>query len=155
MTFEHFNTIFHHVRGKHKQYFTFGYCADNFYPWKDIVGKKVSKLMSIAELIGRFTVKSLRTFWPRFWEIWMRSCQNCSLLSQKLIKSCEQRPLPSRNENTTEFGVLWVLKHEPRPSAAWLSSGSLADFLARKDLADFLLEALARISRRQFQVICE
>jgi hypothetical protein len=26
-----------------------------FYPWKDIVGKKVSKLRSIAEL-GRFTV---------------------------------------------------------------------------------------------------
>ncbi len=25
-------------------------CVDNFYPWKDIVGKKVSKLRSIAEL---------------------------------------------------------------------------------------------------------
>ncbi len=29
-----------------------------------------------------------------------------------------------------------------RPTAARLSSGSLADFLTRKDLADFLLEAL-------------
>jgi hypothetical protein len=39
MTCEHLNTIFHHVRGKHKQPFT-----------KDIIGKKVSKLGSIAEL---------------------------------------------------------------------------------------------------------
>jgi hypothetical protein len=31
---------------------------------------------------------------------------------------------------------------KPRPTAARVSSGSLADFLARKDLADFLLEAL-------------
>jgi hypothetical protein len=29
---------------------TFWYCVDNFYPWKDIVGKKVSKLRFIAEL---------------------------------------------------------------------------------------------------------
>jgi hypothetical protein len=29
---------------------------------------------------------------------------------------------------------------EPRPFAARLSCGSLADFLARKDLADFLLD---------------
>jgi hypothetical protein len=50
MTFEHLNTIFHHVRGKHKQPFTFWYCVDNFYPWKDIVGKKVLKLRSIAVL---------------------------------------------------------------------------------------------------------
>jgi hypothetical protein len=50
MTYEHLNTIFHLVRGKHKQPFTFWYCVDNFYPWKDIVGKKVSKLGSIAEL---------------------------------------------------------------------------------------------------------
>jgi hypothetical protein len=26
------------------------YYVENFYPWKDIVGKKVSKLRSIAEL---------------------------------------------------------------------------------------------------------
>jgi hypothetical protein len=50
MTFEHLNTIFHHVRGKLKQPFTFWYCVDNFYPWKDIVGKKVPKFL------GRFTV---------------------------------------------------------------------------------------------------
>ena len=50
MTFKHLNTIFHHVTGKHNQPFTFWYCVDNFYPWKDIVGKKVSKLRSIAEL---------------------------------------------------------------------------------------------------------
>ncbi len=50
MTFEHLNTIFHHVRGKHMQPFTFRYCVDNFYPWKDIVGIKVSKLRSIAGL---------------------------------------------------------------------------------------------------------
>jgi hypothetical protein len=49
-TLEYPNTIFHHVRGKHKQPFTFWYCVDNFYPWKDIVGKKVSKLRSIPEL---------------------------------------------------------------------------------------------------------
>jgi hypothetical protein len=57
MTFEHLNTIFHHVRGKHKQPFTFWYCIDNFYPWKDIVGKKVSKLRSVTELRA-FTVYS-------------------------------------------------------------------------------------------------
>ncbi len=34
------------------------------------------------------------------------------------------------------------MRIQPRPTAARLSSGSLADFLARKDLADFLLEAL-------------
>ncbi len=48
MTFEHLNTIFHHARDK--QPFTFWYCVDNFYSWKDITGKKVSKLSSIAEL---------------------------------------------------------------------------------------------------------
>ncbi len=46
-------------------------------------------------------------------------------------------------------------KHEPRPTAARLSSGSLADCLARKELADFLLEAIARFFRRRFRVICE
>ncbi len=50
MTFEYFNTKFHRDRWKQKQPFTFRYCVDNFYPWKDIVGKKVSKLRSIAEL---------------------------------------------------------------------------------------------------------
>jgi hypothetical protein len=55
------------------------------------------------------------------------------------IKSCEKSPLPSRNEN----------------SAARLSSGSLAGFLARKDLADFLLKAFARFSCRRFRVFCE
>ena len=50
MTFEYFNTKFHRARWKQKQPFTFWYCVDNFYPWKDIVGKKVSKLRSIAEL---------------------------------------------------------------------------------------------------------
>ncbi len=50
MTFEYFNTKFHCARCKQKQSSTFWYCVDNFYPWKDIVGKKVSKLRSIAEL---------------------------------------------------------------------------------------------------------
>ncbi len=50
MTFEYFNTKFHRDRWKQKQPFSFCYCVDNFYPWKDIVGKKVSKLRSIAEL---------------------------------------------------------------------------------------------------------
>ncbi len=50
MTFEFFNTKFHRDRWKQKQSFTFWYCVDNFYPWKDIVGKKVSKLRSIAKL---------------------------------------------------------------------------------------------------------
>ncbi len=58
MTFEHLNTIFHHVRGKHKQPFTFWYCVDNFYPWKDIVGKKVSKWRSITELRAFYGRKS-------------------------------------------------------------------------------------------------
>ncbi len=50
MTFEHLNTIFHHLRGKQKQPVTFWYCVDSFYPWKDIVGKKVSKLRAIVEV---------------------------------------------------------------------------------------------------------
>ncbi len=50
MTFEFFNTIFHRARWKQNQPFTFWYCVDNFYPWKDIVAKKLSKLRSIAEL---------------------------------------------------------------------------------------------------------
>ncbi len=50
MTFEFFTTKLHRARWKQKQTFTFWYCIDNFYPWKDIVGKKVSKLRSIAEL---------------------------------------------------------------------------------------------------------
>ncbi len=49
-TFEYFNTKFHRDRWKQKQPFTFCYCVHNFYPWKDIVGKKVSNLRSIAEL---------------------------------------------------------------------------------------------------------
>jgi hypothetical protein len=40
-----------------------------------------------------------------------------------------------------------------RPSAARLRSGSLADFSARKDLSDFLVEAFARFSRRWFRRI--
>jgi hypothetical protein len=35
---------------KAKAAFYFWYCVDNFYPWKDIFGKKVSKWRSIAEL---------------------------------------------------------------------------------------------------------
>ncbi len=50
MTFEYFNTKFHRDRWKQKQPFIFWYCVDNFYPWKDIVRKKVSKLWSIAKL---------------------------------------------------------------------------------------------------------
>ncbi len=50
MTFKFFTTKFHRARWKQKQPFTFWYCVDNFYPWKDIVGKKVLKLRSIAEL---------------------------------------------------------------------------------------------------------
>jgi hypothetical protein len=50
MTFEYLYTIITHARGNHKQPFIIGYCVDNFYSWKDIVGKKVSKLRSIAEL---------------------------------------------------------------------------------------------------------
>ncbi len=50
MTFEFFTTKFHRARWQQKEPFTFGYCVNNFYPWKDIVGKKVWKLRSIAEL---------------------------------------------------------------------------------------------------------
>ncbi len=50
MTFEYLNTKFHRDRWKQKQSIDFWYCVDNFYPWKDIVGKKVSKLRFIAEL---------------------------------------------------------------------------------------------------------
>ncbi len=38
------------MKAKAAFYFLILYCVDNFYPWKDIVGKKVSKLRSIAEL---------------------------------------------------------------------------------------------------------
>ena len=59
MTFEYLYTIITHARVKHKQPFSIGYCVDNFYYWKDIEGKKVSKLRYIAELRafdGRVTV---------------------------------------------------------------------------------------------------
>jgi hypothetical protein len=39
-----------YCRWKQKQPFTLWYCADNIYPWKDIIGKKVLKLRSITEL---------------------------------------------------------------------------------------------------------
>jgi hypothetical protein len=50
MTCEYLYTIITHARVKYKQPFTIWYCIDNFYSWKDIVGKKVSKLRSIAKL---------------------------------------------------------------------------------------------------------
>jgi len=50
MIFALIDTKFHQARWKQKRPFTFWYCVDNFYPWEDIVGKKVSKLRSIAEL---------------------------------------------------------------------------------------------------------
>ncbi len=56
MTFEYFNTKFHRDRWKQKQPFTFWNCVDNFYPWKDIVGKTVSKLWSIAELRAFYSI---------------------------------------------------------------------------------------------------
>ncbi len=90
----------------------------------------------LTPLFGK--IKALR---PKFF---------CSLLSQKHIKSCERSPLSSRIKNTTEWGPLGF---KPRPTAARLSSGSLADFLARKDLADFLVEAFARFSRRFSRIL--
>ncbi len=67
MTFEYFNTKFHRDRWKQKQSFTFWYCVDNFYPWKDIVGKKVSKLRSIAELRAFYSTDFKLEFcaWPK------------------------------------------------------------------------------------------
>ncbi len=44
---------------------------------------------------------------------------------------------------------------KPKPTAARLSSVSVADFFARKDLADFLLEALLDFSCRWFRVFCD
>ncbi len=66
MTFKYFNTKLHHDRWKQKQPFTFWYCDDNFYLWKDIVGKKVSKLRSIAELRA-FSVSLPGGLWGRHW----------------------------------------------------------------------------------------
>ncbi len=48
--FEYFNTKFLCDRWKQKQPFTFWYCVGNFYPWKVIIGEKMSKLRSLAEL---------------------------------------------------------------------------------------------------------
>ncbi len=48
MTFEYLYTIITHARVKNKQLFTIWYCVDNFYPRKDIVRKKESKLRSIG-----------------------------------------------------------------------------------------------------------
>ena len=56
-------------------------------------------------------------------------------------------------ENSKEMACRPLCKlerPEPRPTAARLSSGSLADFLARKDLADFLLEALLEFLANSF-----
>ncbi len=54
-SFEHLKTIFHHVRGKHKQPFNFWYCVNNFYPWKYIIGKKVSTKLSTPGDFGNST----------------------------------------------------------------------------------------------------
>ncbi len=57
-----FTTKFHRARWKQRQPFTFWYCVDNFYPWKDLVGKMVSKLRSIAELgafYGRLLISGI------------------------------------------------------------------------------------------------
>ncbi len=63
MTFEFFNTKFHRPRWKQMQPFTFLYCVDNFYLWKDIVGKKVSKLRSIAELRAFYGMSVKKKIW--------------------------------------------------------------------------------------------
>ncbi len=64
MTFEFFATKFHRARWKQEQPFTFWYCVDNFYPWNDIFGKKVSKLRSIAELRAFYgNEKSKQIYW--------------------------------------------------------------------------------------------
>jgi|LakMenEpi03Aug12_release.lakeMendotaPanAssembly.Ray.scaffolds.fasta_scaffold282158_1 hypothetical protein len=94
---------------------------------------------------------SFLIFWHRFLDIWRRSGKNCSLLSQKLIRSCEKSPLPSRMEiqqSLVSFGFypcigtrltdLSLLLLDWAPA----HSGSLADLLAKKDLADFCLKLL-------------
>jgi hypothetical protein len=45
-----FSKIFFGKPPSNKHPFTLSYCVNSFYIWKDIVGKKVSKLRSIAEL---------------------------------------------------------------------------------------------------------
>ncbi len=78
MTFEYFNTEFHRDKWKQKQSFTFWYCVVNFYPWKDIVGKKVSKLRSIAEQRAFYgTVPSKLLISSYFW---MKNCFSTKLL---------------------------------------------------------------------------
>ncbi len=102
MTFEQLNTIFHHLRGKHKQPFTFWYFVDNFYPWKDIVGKKVSKLRSIAEL---------RAFYGTFWHVFLClplcfcCCWLLMLLSRMLLFLLY---LQSMNSLQLLVSLLWL-----------------------------------------------
>ncbi len=63
MTFEYFNTKFHRDESKSSLLLFDIICSvDNFYPWKDIVGKKVSKLRSIAELRAFYGMIKLLTF---------------------------------------------------------------------------------------------
>jgi hypothetical protein len=80
MTFEHLKTIFHYVKGKHKQPFTFWYCVDKFYPWKDIVGKKVSKLKPIAELWAFHGIFSICMTGEVVVQVWMVSSEESSVV---------------------------------------------------------------------------
>ncbi len=58
------------------------------------------------------------------------------------VKSCEKSPLPIARMRIQRSLVSFGFWTRTRLTAARLSSVSLADFVARKDLADFLLEAL-------------
>jgi hypothetical protein len=88
----------------------------------------LSKFKLLLHFLALIIYKK-KYFDPAFWKYEGAQAKIVVYYPRNEIKSCEKSPLP-------------------RPTAARLSSGSVADFLTRKDLADLLLETFARFSRR-------
>ncbi len=116
MTFEFF-TKFHRARWKQKQPFTFWYCVDNFYPWKDIFGKKVSKLRSFAELRAFYgmgknyffaTLKSLKK------EVESRVGSWSGSISQRYVSAD-----PDPHQKVTDPQHCWFCHWKSRSCLSW------------------------------------
>ncbi len=90
MIFEYFNTKFHCDRCKQ---FTFWYCVNIFYPWKDIVGKKVSKLRFIAGLRAFYGMNKNHTFdtIDNLWLIESIMKRNCVHIENKAVGEVKDR----------------------------------------------------------------
>ncbi len=130
MTFEFFTTKFQHATWKQTQPVTFCYCVDNFIPWKDIIGKKVSKLRLIAELrafYGRYFASvnvTLQYFLMLEIAYLKRVCKGICRLSKSIhrlkLQFATYCQVPDRGrgllcENVPTIAVTEHAKESPRP----------------------------------------